>query len=102
MDKKEIVKNKMDSKLKWEQMLARVGSLLDTLTDTCGYCEIYSVEDDCCNDCPLYSEICSPDATDNSLVTQTEQALNKAWWLMRKVKQAITTDVELTVRGASK
>jgi len=95
MDKKEILKNKMDSKLKWEQLMASTCNLLGTLRNECGYCKIYVGKDDCCNDCPLYSETCSPDATDNSLFTQTEQTLKKVWGLMRKVKHAITDDIEI-------
>jgi len=98
MDKKEILKNKMDSKLKWEQMLAISDNLLGTLRCACGYCKIYTEEDDWgCGDCPLYSKICSPDDNDNSLFTQTEQALTEMRELMLKVKKAIIDDIELSV-----
>jgi len=102
MNKEEILKNKLQSQEKWNDVLKGIHALESNIIDKEGYCRIYQ---DCtisrkheCHDCPLYQcEACSPEEDDNSLYTQILIALDKMERLTAGLVEDIGDDIAATI-----
>jgi len=102
MDKKEILRMKQGTKVKWDGIARKLRLIEKDIATCCGYCMAYKKESltkkhPCCH-CPLYkSRSCSAKVEDNSVFTQALNTIKKLEGFTKIIQKDIKDDISATI-----